>query len=356
MDLDKLTGPQRRILEEAILDAFSRETLNKLVTHEFDKGIEELIPPAALTNIVFEFVGVAQKNSGWTGRLIKAAQEQTDREKIRNVVNELRFLSAKGPRGVGASLEKIVRDGRFENVVTFVNKLLEFRRRICRVEGSKIGTGFLVSPDLVLTNYHVVDDYINGLRSTKGLLCRFDYAIEEKGEGEGNTKGLAAPPGGLVAWSKFSDFDPGDQGGVPQATELDFALLRLNELVGNEPIGGAIRPDQENTRGWLTVSSQPTSVKPNGIILILQHPKGDPLKLAQGVVIARNANDTRIRYDADTDAGSSGSPCFDASLNLVAIHHGGDPDWRHPEFNQGIPIDLIVKHLAISEGVPQFWQ
>ena len=66
MDLDKLTGAQRRILEGAILDAFSREALNKLVTYEFDKGIEELIPPAALSNIVFELVGVAQKYPGWT--------------------------------------------------------------------------------------------------------------------------------------------------------------------------------------------------------------------------------------------------------------------------------------------------
>jgi hypothetical protein len=37
MDLDKLTGAQRRILEEAILDAFSREALNKLVTYEFEQ-------------------------------------------------------------------------------------------------------------------------------------------------------------------------------------------------------------------------------------------------------------------------------------------------------------------------------
>jgi V8-like Glu-specific endopeptidase len=354
MDIDKLTGAQRRILEEAILDAFSREALNKLVTYEFDKGIEDLIPPAALSNIVFELVSVAQKNTGWTQRLIEAAQRSTDREKMQNIVGELRFLSAKGPMGATASLEKIVRGGRFDNVVTFANTLLQFRRRICRIEGTKMGTGFLVSPELVLTNYHVVDDYINGLIHPKHLVCRFDYSIENKGENQGSVRTLANP--GLVAWSKYSEFDPGDQGGQPQLAELDFALLRLSEPVGNEVVGNPIAPDEDSTRGWIAVSSQPPVLKPKSIMVILQHPKGEPLKLAQGMFTALNKNETRIRYDADTDSGSSGSPCFDANLNLVAIHHGGDPEWKHPTFNQGIPIHLIVRHLATRDDVPQFWQ
>jgi hypothetical protein len=321
-----------------------------------NKGIEELIPPASLSNIVFELVSVAQRNPGWTERLVKAAQKDSPRQKILNVIGELRFLTATGPAGATASLEKIVRTGRFENVVTYASKLLQFRRRICRVEGNKVGTGFLVGPDLVLTNYHVVDDYINGAHDTKHLACRFDYSIERNGESRGTISALAAAPAGLVAWSKYSEFDPGDQGGLPRATELDFALLRLSAPIGNERISEAAAPDQDDSRGWITVSSQPITLMPKDVILILQHPKGDPLKMTQGIVTEQNANDTRVRYDADTDAGSSGSPCFDSMLNLVALHHGGDPEWRNPKFNQGIPIDLIVRHLAPREGVPRFWE
>ena len=197
-------------------------------------------------------------------RLINAAQKEAPREKILNIIGELRFLTATGPTGATASLEKIVRGGKFVNLVTYANKLLQFRRRVCRVEGNKIGTGFLVGPDLVLTNYHVVDDYINGMHDTKHLAFRFDYAVEGKGENPGAVKTLAASAG-LVAWSKYSDYDPGDQGGLPKLTELDFALLRLSEPIGNEQISG-IAPDQENLRGWITASSQPITLTPKYII------------------------------------------------------------------------------------------
>jgi hypothetical protein len=70
-----------------------------------------------------------------------------------------------------------------------------------------------------------------------------------------------------------------------------------------------------------------------------------------------NGNGTRLRYDTNTEGGSSGSPCLDAKLNLVALHHGGDPDTgRLAQYNQGIPIDRIVSHLAARRVVPPFWQ
>jgi hypothetical protein len=92
------------------------------------------------------------------------------------------------------------------------------------------------------------------------------------------------------------------------------------------------------------------------VIFILQHPKGGPLKLAVGAVDKLNANHTRLRYDTKTDSGSSGSPCLDAKLNLVALHHGGDPDTtRLAKYNQGIPIDKIIANAASQKGVPHFW-
>ena len=61
------------------------------------------------------------------------------------------------------------------------------------------------------------------------------------------------------------------------------------------------------------------------VVFVLQHPLGDPLKLAIGVAKGPNANATRVLHDANTESGSSGSPCLNAKLELVALHNAGDP-------------------------------
>jgi V8-like Glu-specific endopeptidase len=61
-----------------------------------------------------------------------------------------------------------------------------------------------------------------------------------------------------------------------------------------------------------------------------------------------NHTGTRVRYRTNTEAGSSGSPCFDINWNLIALHHLGDPNYdqlHKPEYNQGIPISAIVQLL-----------
>src|SRR5207245_1159535 len=111
--------------------------------------------------------------------------------------------------------------------------------------------------------------------------------------------------------------------------ELDFALLRLVASAGEDPIGG-----DEGTRGWITLPQVAARPEVNEIVFIVQHPKGSPLKLAIGNILSANANRTRIRYDANTEKGSSGSPCFNVRLDPVAIHHAGDPDTgRLAQFN-----------------------
>ena len=49
--------------------------------------------------------------------------------------------------------------------------------RICRVEiaGTPMGTGFLVGPDLVMTNYHVVHEVIEEGVPARFVKLRFDY-------------------------------------------------------------------------------------------------------------------------------------------------------------------------------------
>ena len=87
----------------------------------------------------------------------------------------------------------------------------------------------------------------------------------------------------------------------------------------------------------------------------MQHPRGEPLKLAldDDGVLSLNENETRLRYETNTDKGSSGSPCFTFKWDLVALHHSGDPDFdpaHKPTYNEGIPMTAITK-LIKERGV-----
>ena len=65
-------------------------------------------------------------------------------------------------------------------------------------------------------------------------------------------------------------------------------------------------------------------------------------------VLGVNANRTRVTYTTNTLGGSSGSPCFNQHLELIALHHAGDPKYApmyFPKFNEGIPISAIRERL-----------
>ena len=66
-------------------------------------------------------------------------------------------------RLVGGSLQRTVRErAGFADLVPWLAKFMARKRQVCRIEdnANPLGTGFLVGADLVLTNYHVVDRYI----------------------------------------------------------------------------------------------------------------------------------------------------------------------------------------------------
>jgi hypothetical protein len=81
------------------------------------------------------------------------------------------------------------------------------------------------------------------------------------------------------------------------------------------------------------------------------------MQLAFGTVKCFAGGGRRLRHDAKTLPGSSGSPCFNVDLQLVALHHAGDPQSNlqfKGEFNQAIPIGLVVEHLK-GKGLTPFW-
>ena len=102
---------------------------------------------------------------------------------------------------------------------------------------------------------------------------------------------------------------------LPTPDHLDHALVRLARPFGREPIapGGP-------ARGWVRVPATAPTLTEKMPVMILQHPKSLPIKLAfdTEAVLAVNANRTRVRYATNTEDGSSGSPCFNATWGLIA--------------------------------------
>ena len=225
-------------------------------------------------------------------------------------------------------------------------------RQVCRVEldGNAAGTGFLVGPDSVITNYHVVGAVLKGTTPASAVTCRFDYKVLSNGaRQEGVVVKLHATdwnvdfsPPSAAEKTQIPDVPP------PTLEELDYALIRLERRLGegpSAPKGGEGGP----SRGWLVLPSETPVFLPKAPLMIAQHPDGKPLKLAIDTesVIGVNANRTRVRYATNTEAGSSGSPVFDLDWNLVALHHLGDPAYDHPAaYNQGVPIDKIRTRLT----------
>ena len=140
--------------------------------------------------------------------------------------------------------------------------------------------------------------------------------------------------------------DPGDM--LPAPDELDFALLRVEGSPGEQAAGRADGLADTPERGWVRQVAA-DGFAPGDPLFLLQHPEGAPLKLAFGPSDGPNANGTRLRHQVNTEPGSSGSPCLNAKLELVALHHAGDPNFdpaHKPAYNSAIPVAAIRAWLA----------
>lgn len=195
------------------------------------------------------------------------------------------------------------------------------------------GTAWLIAPKLLITNHHVVKarelgeapaDATDLKLQSENATAIFDY--------ESSTR-----VGERVFVSELLDADIG----------LDYALLRLKADPGRPAL----------TVLGSSVHLPPTQYLP---VNIVQHPLGLEKKIALRNNLIRDITETEMQYFTDTQGGSSGSPVFDDTWRVVALHKasrsvtGVSFQGKDTAFiNVGTPIAAICKRLR--ENKPAVW-
>jgi V8-like Glu-specific endopeptidase len=359
-----MRGVQYEEVWKVLYTGYSKKSLEQMLRFRLDIDLDSIVAGGPMRDIVFDLLSQAERE-GWTTDLIREAYRYNPRNPdLLKIYEKYGLAVGLSVQDSGAEVPQIkaISSGGFEKTIkdrlpqldfdVWREKMTQVEGRVCRVEigGNAAGTGFLVGPDAVLTNYHVLEAVLEGTRPATTVTCRFDYKVlADKSRVEGTVVGLH-PTDWKLDFSRYSAAEKTQTPDTPPPTpdELDYTLVRLARQLGEEPVtpkGGSEAPK----RGWLTLSTPATAFTPKMPLMIAQHPDGKPLKLAVDTesVIGVNPNRTRVRYATNTEPGSSGSPVFDLEWNLVALHHFGDPAYDHPPaYNQGVPIDLIQQRIA----------
>jgi endonuclease G, mitochondrial len=200
------------------------------------------------------------------------------------------------------------------------------------------GTGFMVSPRLLLTNNHVLES----AEQASSSQVEFNYELSTAGDQK---------PTMLFTFNSDAFF-------ITNAG-LDYTLV-------------AVQPHEPHARylrlySWLRLIEEEGKVIKGEYVNIVQHPNGEPKQLALRENQLVDVLENFLHYQTDTAPGSSGSPVFSDEWEVVALHHSGVPkrdrdgniltrdgrtwhswmgenkiDWIA---NEGIRISRIVKDL-----------
>ncbi|WP_224372886.1 endonuclease [Hyalangium versicolor] len=229
--------------------------------------------------------------------------------------------------------------------VCFLERGLKVSRTVGRVRINDArgrltgyGTGFLVSPRLMLTNHHVLGSAAEASHSQ----IEFNY--------QSGIDGAALP-------SVLFELDPATCFITDE--KLDYALVAVKERSAD---GQAL-----SEFGFNRLIEATGKVLLGEYVNIIQHPNGEPKQLALRENQIVDLLDNFTHYMTDTAPGSSGSPVYNDQWEVVALHHMGvpkrsedghlltvdgetwepgmDPALLAWKANEGVRVSSLVRHI-----------
>ena len=219
---------------------------------------------------------------------------------------------------------------------------------LCGPGGGTIGygTGFMVSPRLLITNNHVLEDSNQAASS----FVEFNYYRTAANR-------MSSP----VTFR----FQP-DVFFITSRT-LDFSLVAVDPTNGQ---GQSV-----SDFGWNPLISESGKALVSERVNIIQHPGGEPKQVAlrQNEII--DVSDNYLLYVTDTERGSSGAMVCNDQWEVAALHHSGVPKKDEEDHilmidgsrwngepcadhlvawvaNEGIRISKIVEHVKALPLTP----
>lgn len=206
------------------------------------------------------------------------------------------------------------------------------------VEPQGFATGFLISPTVLLTNWHVFPD----AASARSAGANFLHEQGDAGIARGITFAL----------------DPDSLFYANQA--LDFAIVAVKPT--------AITGEPLSSMNFLAINGSTAKILPGMPIMVIEYPDGGAKRYATtNNRLIEIRDDGFLRYETDTDEGSSGSPDFTDAWEVCGLHHASIPQTRGNDIlnkdgsvwspgdpedtiawiaNEGVRISAIVKALG----------
>ena len=214
-------------------------------------------------------------------------------------------------------------------------------RAVCKIEASGVdfqgaegawfGSGFLVGPNLLLTNHHVL-----------------------------NSAAVARE-----AWAKFS-FERTPDGGLSPVRAFRMDPEKL--FITSKAVGGLdytfvwLDGDAHEEFGFIPMGRGAFTIAPRERANVIHHPKGEPKQVSIQNNELVDFHPVMLHYVSDTEGGSSGSPVMDNTWRLIALHHAWEtlppgvpqPGREDAGFvNEGVKIAAIVVDLETRLAEPR---
>ena len=236
---------------------------------------------------------------------VELSEIQTDKERLSDRISR---------EGTGElqALERINGEANFQDI-RIIQRIVKLSRAVGRITTNSrlgntgYGTGFLIAPNLILTNNHVIPRVEVASNST----IQFNYELDQQGN-PGKSESFNLLPDEFFITSNYKN-DPDDP-----YSGLDFTVVAVEQTSkSGTPITKFPVARLDKKLGKIIDGEN---------CVIVQHPKGDYKKIVFKDIRMLVLKDDFLIYESDTLPGSSGSMVLGLGTGeVVALHHSAVP-------------------------------